>query len=61
MTIPIEICKALEKDKWNIRTGDIEGATEISNLTEDELIEEIKEQLKIEIKLKEIEWKEMEH
>lgn len=56
MTIHIEICKSpwkKNKDKWNIRIGDIEGGTESLNINEKDLLEEISEQLKIEKELKE--------
>jgi len=53
MTIQIEISQSgCIKDRWGIRIGDIEGSTELSNITEKELLREIKEQLKIEKKLK---------
>ena len=49
MTIHIEICKSSwGKDKWNIRVGDIAGSSEHSNISKEELINEIKEQLNIE-------------
>jgi len=52
MTIHIEICKSLiVKGTWRMRIGDISGGIEISNILENELIEEIKEQLKMEDKL----------
>ena len=40
MVIKIEICKAYQKGKWDIRIGDIEGSSESGNITEEELIEE---------------------
>lgn len=52
MTIHIEIAKSYKKGHWNIRTGDIEGCSEVSLLSEKELITELKEQLKIELSLK---------
>ncbi len=53
MVINIEIGKSWQSKKWNIRIGDIDGCTEISNISRKELMEEIREQLKIELKLKE--------
>jgi len=49
MVIHMEIAQSLwKKGAWNIRVGTIEGGSESSNITKKELLEEIKEQLKIE-------------
>lgn len=49
----MEIAQSLwKKGAWNIRVGTIEGGTEMSNITKKELLDEIKEQLKIEEELK---------
>lgn len=41
MTINIEIGKAYISDRWRIRIGDIQGSTEMSNISKEELIKEI--------------------
>ena len=46
MTIRIEICKSWMNDRWNIRIGDIEGSTELSIATEEEIIDEIHSEIK---------------
>ena len=40
--INIEITKGWKKNHFSIRMGDIEGSSERFNITEEELIEEIK-------------------
>jgi hypothetical protein len=46
MTIHIEICKSSWKDgTWNIRIGDIEGSEDTSNITRDEMIQLIKDEI----------------
>ena len=51
MTIHIEIAQSIYlKNKWNIRIGDIGGSTEMGGISEKEVLEEIKEQFKIEKK-----------
>lgn len=46
MTIHIEICKSWMNDRWNIRIGDIQGNTELSNATEEDIIDEIHGEMK---------------
>ena len=46
MTIHIEICKSWMNDRWNIRIGDIQGNTELSNATEEDIIDEIHSEIK---------------
>lgn len=42
-TIRIEICQSLVVEgKWNVRVGDIGGATEVSNTTKEEVLDIIK-------------------
>lgn len=43
MTIHIEIAKSYNKKKWKIRIGDISGGTESYNISQEEVLEEIKE------------------
>lgn len=58
MTIHIEISQSpWKKGTWNIRTGDIEGCTECSNIPKEQLMEEIESQLENEIELKKMEKK----
>ena len=46
MTIQIEICKSSYiKDKWNIRIGGIEGCSECSNISKEEVLDEIKDEM----------------
>lgn len=49
MVIKLEIQKMDEKkfgkDKWAIRSGDIEGSTELSNFSKEEIIDFIKDEL----------------
>ena len=44
--IRIEIAKAYKKNWFNLRFGDLSGSIEASNITEEMLIELIKEQIK---------------
>lgn len=46
MTIHIEISKSYKKDLWKIRFGDIEGCSESINITEEELLDEIKDEIR---------------
>jgi len=48
MTIHIQIAQGFEKGKWNILVGDIKGSCESSNISKEELLEEVREQLTIE-------------
>jgi len=41
MTIQIEIGKSHVSDRWRIRIGDIQGSTECSYITKEELMKEI--------------------
>lgn len=43
--INIEICKSYQEGRYNIRIGDIEGCTELSNATENDIINEIKQKI----------------
>ena len=45
MTIQIEICEGFVKGKYHLRIGDIQGASESSNLSMEEVLEEIKEEM----------------
>jgi hypothetical protein len=45
MTIHIEISKSYKPDLWRIRIGDLEGAIECSNITKEEILNEIKEEM----------------
>lgn len=42
-SLNIEICKSYNKEKFNIRIGDITGATECSNISYGDLLSEIKD------------------
>ena len=44
-SLRIEICRMGWNAKWRLRIGDIEGAIESSNITIEEALEEIKNQL----------------
>ena len=46
MTIHIEICKSHWKEgTWCIRIGDIKGSSECSNISKEDLLEEIKDSI----------------
>ena len=45
MTIQIEICAGFVKGKYHLRIGDIQGASESSNLSMEEVLDEIKEEM----------------
>lgn len=48
--INIEICKSeYAKGKWRIRTGSIEGATELSNISMTEVLELVREEMREEL------------
>ncbi len=52
MVINIEIQQSpWKKDSWCIRVGDIAGSTESSSISKKELMAEIREQLKMEVRL----------
>ena len=44
--INIEVGKSYQKERYKIRIGDIDGCTELSGITEEELIEEIEDRIK---------------
>jgi hypothetical protein len=48
MAIYIEICKSCIKDKWRIRIGDVEGSSEHINISKEEILDAIKEELNTE-------------
>ena len=46
MSIHIEIGKTYEKDRYKYRIGDIDGSVECSFATADEIIEQIKTEIR---------------
>ena len=54
MTILIEIMKMdpieFGRNKWRVRIGDIEGSTELSNVTKGEVIREVEDSMEEEEK-----------
>jgi hypothetical protein len=47
MTLHIEIKKSYKPNRYDIRTGDLDGCIECSHLTKSELIKEIKQRIEV--------------